>query len=343
MHYPPLLLLEAEGKHSADCSCSSRLLPKPVHEDCDIKPIASVQTNPQVPCSAEPTVPEDLKELYQETVAGKTPQEALAMATLLRDYQDTFSRNEHDLGLCTLGEHAIDTGDAEPVRQPLRRTPRAYEGEDKKALEKLQQQGSVRPSCSPWASPIVLVRKKDGTARPCVDYRCLNALTRKDAFPLPRTDDCLDAVTGAVWFSTLDVTSAYNQVPIKVEDIPKTAFITKYGLFEYTTMPFGLCNAPATFQCSMELALRGLQWSCCLIYLDDVIIFGRTFMEHMQRPRLGLERIQEAGMKLKPNKCHFLQPEVEFLGHIITMEGVRPNRANVQKLVQWPEPTNMTS
>ena len=125
------------------------------------------------------------------------------------------------------------------------------------------------------------------------------------------------------------MTSAYNQVPICVEDIQKTAFITKYGLFEFTTMPFGLCNAPATFQRIMELALRGLQWSCCLIYLDDVIIFGHTFDEHLSRLRAVLERIKQAGMKLKPSKCHFFQPQVEFLGHIISGEGVLPNQANV--------------
>ena len=188
----------------------------------------------------------------------------------------------------------------------------------------------------------MLVRKKDGTARPCVDYRRLNAVTQKDAFPLPRTEDCLDAVAGAIWFSTMDVTSAYNQIPIREEDVPKTAFVTKFGLYEFTTMPFGLCNAPATFQRIMELALRGLQWSCCLIYLDDVIIFGKSFAEHRDRLKMVLDRMREGGLKLKPSKCHFFQPEVEFLGHVISGDGVLPSPANVEKLVNWPRPATVT-
>jgi hypothetical protein len=143
-------------------------------------------------------------------------------------------------------------------------------------------QGTIQESSSPWAAPIVLVRKKSGNIRLCVDYRKLNQQTKKDAYPLPRTQDCLDAMTGAIIFSTLDMTAGYNQVPIKNDDIPKTAFVTKHGLYEFRTMPFGLTNAPATFQRVMELALQGLQWTSCLIYLDDVIIFGSTFDEHLQ-------------------------------------------------------------
>lgn len=288
------------------------------------------------------TVPEHLQDMFNETIVDKEAAEIDAVKNLLNEFKDTFSKNDHDLGRTTLGEHCIDTGDALPVRQPPRRTPRAFEGEDQRALEKLQKQGTVRPSTSPWASPIVLVRKKDGSARPCVDYRRLNQLTKKDAFPLPRTEDCLDAVAGAKWFSTLDITSAYNQIPVRESDIPKTAFVTKHGLFENTTMPFGLCNAPATFQRVMEMALRGLQWSSCLIYLDDVIIFGQDFTEHMNRLHAVLSRIQDAGLKLKPSKCHFLQPEVAFLGHIISREGVLPNPANIEKLTNWPRPSTVT-
>ena len=126
----------------------------------------------------------------------------------------------------------------------------------------------------------MLVRKRDGSVRPCVDFRALNSMTKKDAFPIPRTQDCLDALEGASLFSTLDITSAYNQIPVRTEDIAKTAFVSKYGIFEFTTMPFGLCNAPATFQRLMDVALSGLQWTSCLIYLDDVLIFGRSFDEH---------------------------------------------------------------
>lgn len=211
------------------------------------------------------------------------------------DHQETFSKDDTDLGLTTLTEHVIETGDAMPIRQPPRRIPVAFQGEDQKAIEKLKEQGTVEPSTSPWASPIVLVPKKDGTARLCIDYRRLNAVTKKDAFPLPRIEDCLDAVAGAVWFSTLDITSAYNQIPVRKEDIPKTAFITKYRLHHFQTMPFGLCNAAATFQRVMEMALRGLQWETCLIYLDDVITFGKDLNEHLNRLQGVLDRIRDAG------------------------------------------------
>ena len=133
----------------------------------------------------------------------------------------------------------------------------AFAGEDKEAIDKLWKQGSIRPSTSPWASPIVLVRKKDGKVRTCVDYRRLNPVTTKDAFPIPRVQDCLDSVSGAVLFSTMDITTAYSQIPMRVEDIPKTAFCSRQGLMEFVTMPFGLATATATFQRTMEIALAG--------------------------------------------------------------------------------------
>ena len=185
--------------------------------------------------------------MYNNSIQNKNEGEKEEIRKLLYDFQDVFSKDESDLGVTHLGEHKIETGDALPVKQRPRRTPKAYEAEDRVALEKLQAQGSIQPSTSPWASPLVLVRKKDGSVRQCVDYRKLNMLTRPDAFPLPRTEDCLDAMSDSVLFSTLDITTAYNQIPVNSEDIPKTAFASKYGLFEYTTMPFGLCNAPATF------------------------------------------------------------------------------------------------
>ena len=221
-------------------------------------------------------------------------------------------------------------------------TPLAFAGEDRAALEKLQSQGTTRPSNSPWAVPLVFVRKRDGSVRPCVDFRQLNDRTKKDAFPIPRTQDCLDALEGSVFFSTLDITSAYNQIPIRDEDIPKTAFVTKYGLYEFITMPFGLCNAPATFQRLMEIALGGLQWSTCLIYLDDVTVFSKTFREHLSRLEQVLERIHSAGLKLKPRKCHLFESEVTFLGHVLSQDGLRPNPDNIQKLMDWPVPGNVT-
>lgn len=286
-------------------------------------------------------IPDHLKTLYTDSVGDRSRGEATAIAHLLTEYQDVFSKDSTDLGLTHLAEHAINTGTARPIKQRPRPVPMAFADEDKKAVEKLLQQGSVRPSTSPWAAPMVFVRKKNGEVRPCIDYRKLNNVTCKDAFPLPKTRDCLDAVAGATLFSSLDITSAYNQIPIQEKDIPKTAFVTKYGLFEYTTMPFGLCNAPATFQRVMEIALAGLQWTTCLIYLDDVLIFGRTFNEQIERIKAVLEKIRAANLKLKPSKCHLLQEEVGFLGHVLSSDGIRPAPDNVEKIMNWSQPTTV--
>jgi hypothetical protein len=286
-------------------------------------------------------IPEHLKSLFSDSSTNRSKEELTTIAKLLTDYQDVFSKNNADLGLTHLTEHAIHTGTARPIKQRPRPVPMAFADEDKKTVEKLLDQGSIRPSSSPWAAPMVFVRKKSGEVRPCIDYRKLNDVTCKDAFPLPKSRDCLDTVAGSTLFSSFDITSAYNQIPIKSEDIPKTAFTTKYGLFEYTTMPFGLCNAPATFQRVMEIALSGLQWTTCLIYLDDVLIFGKNFDEQIQRIQAVLQRIRMAGLKLKPSKCHLLQREVGFLGHVLSAEGVRPSPENVEKIVNWSEPTTV--
>ena len=287
-------------------------------------------------------LPKHLKDTYDEASSDKTDDENVQIKNLLSKYEDVFSKDEYDLGLTKLAEHVIDTEDVRPIKHRPRRVPMAFQVEDKKAIDKLLKQGSIRLSSSPWASPLVLIKKRDGSTRPCVDYRGLNSVTKKDAFPLPRIQDCLDAMSGAKVFSTLDITSAYNQVPVREQDIPKTAFVTKHGLFEYTTMPFGMCNSVATFQRVIELALNGLQWNICLIYLDDMIVFSTTVEEHTMRLDQVLKRIKEAGLKLKPQKCHLYQKQVTFLGHIVSEKGLSPNPENVVKIVKCPVPTTVS-
>eukprot|EP00731_Ephydatia_muelleri_P003311 Em0001g3311a len=179
----------------------------------------------------------------------------------------------------------------------------------------------------------------DYTTKFCVDFRQLNSVTRKDAHPIPRIDETLDALHGACWFSTLDLASGYWQVKVAPEDREKTAFTTPYGLYQFCVMPFGLCNAPSTFQRLMELVLAGLHWSSCLVYLDDIIIYSRTVKEHLTRLEEVLERLQAAGMKLKPKKCRLLRRKVNYLGYIVSSGGVQTDPLKVESILSWPSPT----
>ena len=185
----------------------------------------------------------------------------------------------------------------------------------------------------------MLVRKKNGSLRFCVDYRKLNNITQKDAYPLPRIDDTLDTLAGARWFTTLDLISGYWQVQLDPKDREKTAFCTPDGLFEFNVMPFGLCNAPATFQCLMDTALAGLPWSTCLVYLDDIIILGKDFTSHLNNIQLVFECLRQAGLKLQPAKCTLCGESVSFLGHIVSSSGITADPSKTSKVSTWPVPT----
>ena len=259
---------------------------------------------------------------------------------LVSEFADVFSTGKHDLGRTDRVYHKIDTGDTTPIKQSPRRLPIHQRREVKQLVEEMEQGNVIQPSQSPWASPIVLVRKKDGTVRFCVDYRKLNAATKKDSYPLPRVDDLLDALADARWFSTLDLASGYWQVELNPADREKTAFTTGDGLYEFWVMPFGLCNAPSTFQRLMELVLAGLRWEICLAYLDDVVVFGRSFEEHLQRLRLVLQRLREANLKLNPKKCQFFRQSASFLGHVISGDGVSTDPEKIQSVTAWPVPIN---
>ena len=249
-------------------------------------------------------------------------------AQFIAYYSDVIAVDPEDLGRTTILQHHIHTGTSPPIRQPVRRIPLPRRDTVHQLLEDMVTKVIISPSKSPWASPIVLVRKKDGTTCFCVDYRKVNDVTIKDAYPLARVDDTLDTLAGSVWFSTLDLKSGYWQVKVAPEDCEKTAFCTQEGLFEFSVMPFELCNAPATFQRLMDSVLAGLQWSSCLVYLDDIIIMGRSFEEHLKNLQHVLEHLKQAGLKLQPKKCQFLQHQVNFLGHIISSTGISPDPLN---------------
>ena len=267
-------------------------------------------------------------------------EEKAQLFALLLEYYTLFAIGDDDLGHTSKVQHRVDTGDAPPIRQSVRRMPQLRRQEAKKLLDDMLDRAVIQPSCSPWASPVVLVPKKDGSLRFCIDYRKVNSVTRKDAYPLPRVDDTLDTLAGSKWFSTLDLLSGYWQVEVNPDDRGKTAFCTHEGLFEFRVMPFGLCNAPATFQRLMDAVLAGLQWSSCLVYIDDIVIPGRTFQAHLANLRAVFDRLREAGLKLKPRKCHLCLQKVKFLGHIVSADGVQTDPQKTERVSSWPTPSS---
>ena len=206
-------------------------------------------------------------------------------------------------------------------------------------VQQMLSSNVIRPSTSPWASPVVMVRKKDGSLRFCVDFRQLNAATVKDAHPLPRIDDLLDTLHGAKWFSTLDLKSGYWQVLITEQDKAKTAFRKSSGqLFEFNQVPFGLCNALATFPRLMDRVLAGLHWETCLFYLDDIIVFSSTWEEFLARLRQVFERLRHTNLKLGADKCTFAAKEVNYLGHRVTEEGLLPDSSLLAAIREIADP-----
>ena len=237
-------------------------------------------------------------------------------------------------------KHSINTGLEPAIKHNLRRIPMHKKQEVKELLNDMLEREVIRPSNSPWSSPIVLVKKKDNTKRLCVDFRKVNEITKKDAYTIPRIDDTLDTLHGARYFSCVDLASGYWQVELQEEDKEKTAFSTPYGLYEFNVMSFGLTGAPGLFQRLMENVLKGLQFEICLIYLDDVVIFSSSFNEHLQRLRLVFDQFRESGLKLKLTKCHFAGRSVKCLGHIVSDKGIMIDPDKIEVIITWPQPTN---
>ena len=257
---------------------------------------------------------------------------------VLSTYADCISRGPWDLGSAKGVKHTIDTGSAQPIQVPPRRVPFHKRQEMRRQVDEMLEAQIIEPSESPWSSPVVLVAKPDGTQRFCVDYRALNKVTKRDLYPLPRCDDILESLAGAQWFSHLDLLRGYWQIDVVEEDREKTAFATPDGLYQFRKLSFGLTNAPACFMRAMHLVLKGLCWSDCLVYLDDIIVFGRTLQEHRERLSLVLSRLSEAGLKINPKKCKLLSERVIVLGHVVTRDGISTDPEKVRVIKEWPVP-----
>ena len=231
---------------------------------------------------------------------------------------------------------------AEPyVRYPYRLSrPEMLEAEVQ--IKDLIATGRIRVSSSPWGAPILFARKKDGGLRMCVDYRALNKLTEKNKYPLPRIDDLLDKLRSASFFSSLDLASGFWQIPVVEEDRAKTAFLTPMGQFEWNVIPFGLCNAPSTFQAMMDTVLREYVGQFTVVYMDDVMVFSETIEEHLRHLELVFRRLQQYGLYCRPHKCNFLRPEIKFLGFIVGGGRQRVDPETTRVVREWPLPREHT-
>lgn len=266
------------------------------------------------------------------------PSERRQLRDLVSKNRDMFFNDEEDLGYTEWVNHSINLRDQRPVVSAFRRIPPSQLMEVKRHIQGLLDQNIVQKSTSPYASPVVIVRKKDNSIRLCVDYRRLNEKTIPDAYPLPRIDDSLDALGGAKLFSTLDLASGYHQVAMNPADREKTAFITPFGLFEYLRMPMGLSTSPATFQRLMQTSMNDLVFQILLIYLDDLLVYSRTFAEHLQRLQMVFDRLREVGLKLNPKKCNLVRTSVEFLGYTVSGQGIATSDSKVKAVAEWPTP-----
>ena len=274
------------------------------------------------------------------------PQEQAEQAcSLLKEYHDIFSLEKCDMGHTNATKHKIVLKDPDtpPFKECFHRIPPPQLDEVREHLKLMLDAGVIQTSNSPWCNAVVLVRKKDGSLHFCIDFRKLNSLTVKDSHPLPHICETLESLTGAAHFLTFDMNSGFWQVPMDEESKQYTAFtLGSMGLYECESMPFGLCNAPPTFQRLMQNCLGELNLTYCLIYLDDVIVFSNTPDECLQRMPVVFNCLREHSLKLKPSKCEVFKSEINYLAHHVSQKGVLPSKKNLELIAQCPPPDTYT-
>jgi hypothetical protein len=238
-------------------------------------------------------------------------------------------------------KHTIDTGDAKPICQAPYRTSREKQAIIKHEVANMLNTGIIIPSKSPWASPVVIVPKKDGTLRFCVDCRKLNAVTKKDAYPMTRIDDAISILGDNVYFTALDFASGFWQIGMDPHYQEKTAFVTQDGLYEFTRLPFGVVNGPASCQRRADTVLHGLKWKNCLVYVDDIVVFSPNFKQHLVDLAQVLQRLRDANLSLKLSKCRFCCDELPILGFVATREGITTDPTKTKAIDDYPRPSSI--
>lgn len=272
-------------------------------------------------------------------------EEKSKLLDVIVEYEDIFYREGSDLSFSNIIKHTIETKDEAPIHTKSYRYPFIHKQEVQRQISDMLAKGIIQPSTSPWCSPIWIVPKKPDASgkqkwRLVVDYRKLNDKTVDDRYPLPNITEILDKLGRCQYFTTLDLTSGFHQIEVHPKDVPKTAFSVEHGLYEFVRMPFGLKNAPATFQRIMDHVLRGLIGKCCLVYMDDIIVFSTSLQEHLENLRKIFNALRKANLKIQLDKSEFLRKEVSFLGHIVTDQGVKPNPNKIEAIQKWPLPKN---
>lgn len=337
----------APSTTSASTSCPRATTPEAPAEqqgedNGEAPPLEPVPPPPPSRPFAHPNV--DLSQLPEGVNLGScahlSSDETQLLVDLIVRYKDVFSSKTGRPSTTSFAMHDIDTGDSPPVHAPLYRTPPAHRAEISKQTTSMSANTTIERSNSPWCSPVILAPKKDGTWRFCIDYRRLNAVTRRDVYPLPRIDDYLASLGGNRYFTVLDLAAGYWQVPLSERAKPKTAFATHEGLFQFNVMPFGLTNAPATFQRMMDATLAGIKWQCCLVYLDDIIVYSKTFSDHLAHLEAVLQRLRDAHLAIKGSKSKFADEECAYLGRIVTRHGTHMSPEKTKAVANFPTPSS---
>lgn len=263
-----------------------------------------------------------------------------ALKNILNRYSTCFSNGLHDLGFTTCTEMTIELIDGEPIVYRPYRMSHAERLTVSNMVQEMLDSNIIRESSSPYASPIIMVQKKTGDKRLCVDYRALNRKTKKDHYPMPRVEDQLDLLAGNSLFTSLDLASGYYQIPLSEESRPKTAFVTPDGQYEFNRMPFGLVNAPSVFQRTINKILKEAKIKYAIVYMDDILIPSKDFDEGLSRLEEVLQLLREGGLTLKLSKCHFFLDTVDFLGFDVSANGIRPGSRKSEAVSKFPRPTN---
>ena len=259
----------------------------------------------------------------------------------LQTYGDVFSRHEYDVGKTDAMEHEIKLTDGPYIREKPRPIPAKDFEDARQHIQALLDAEIIKPSSSPYASPIVLVRKKNGKLRLCIDYRKVNSRTIRDSYPIPKISEIFTALHGAQWFTTMDLKMGFHQIPMAESSKDITAFTCPFGLYQFERMSQGLKNSPLTFQRLMDKCVGDMNMKELLVYLDDLIVHGRSVEEAEERLFKTLDRLRSFNLKLDPKKCMFFQSSVKHLGHIVSAEGVKPDPDKISALTTWPKPKTL--